>query len=99
MGAFLDGMNYIGTILAKALLVKRFNEGWERQLPRFLIGVIELAEFHRIHAEFALENSFSVSNPSERIRASIVSAFERLGSLKIFAISRSRCSMILKTSR
>jgi hypothetical protein len=27
MGAFLNGMHHIGTILAKALLVKRFDEG------------------------------------------------------------------------
>ena len=46
-----------------------------------------------------LENSCSVSNPSERIRASIVSARERFGSLKILAIFRSRRSMILKISR
>jgi transposase-like protein len=45
------------------------------------------------------ENSSWVSNPSERIRASIVSAFERFGSLKMLAISRSRSSMILKISR
>jgi hypothetical protein len=30
-----------------------------------------------------LENSSSVSNPTERIRASIVSALERFGSLKM----------------
>lgn len=45
------------------------------------------------------ENSSSVSNPNERIRASNVSAFERFVSLKMLAISRSRCSTILKISR
>ena len=45
------------------------------------------------------ESSSSVSNPSERIPVSIVSACERLGSLKRRARLRSRCSTILKMSR
>ena len=50
--ALLDGMNHVGTILAKALPVKRFDEGRERQLPGLLVGVIELAEFPGVHAQF-----------------------------------------------
>src|SRR5208282_2076129 len=53
MGAFLNGMHHIGTILAEALSVERFDEGTQRQLPRSLVGVIELAKFPGIHAEFA----------------------------------------------
>ena len=45
------------------------------------------------------ENSSSVNNPAKRTLASIASAFERFGSSKMPAISRSRCSMTLKTSR
>jgi len=50
-------------------------------------------------SELKLENSSSTSNPASRICASMVRALERFGSLNILAISRFRCSMILKTSR
>ena len=50
-------------------------------------------------SELERENSSSVSIPAARMRANIVRAFERFGSLNILAISRSRCSMILKISR
>ena len=50
-------------------------------------------------SELRLENSSSVSNPTERIRASIISPCDRFRPLKSRAISRSRRSMILKMSR
>jgi hypothetical protein len=42
-GALFNRMHHVGTILAKALLVKRFDECRQRQLPGLLVGVIELA--------------------------------------------------------
>ncbi len=60
MGTFLNGMHNIWTILTKALSVKRFDEGWQGQLPRFLVVVIELAEFLGVHTELARHLHMSV---------------------------------------
>ncbi len=60
MGLFLNGMHHIGTILPKAFSVKRFDEDRQGQLPRFLVGVIELAKSLGIHAELARHLHMSV---------------------------------------
>src|SRR5258708_30848286 len=53
-------MHHVGRILAKALLVERFDEGRQWQFPGLLVGVIELSELSWIHAKLACHLNMSV---------------------------------------
>lgn len=59
-GALLYGIPHVRSVFAKVLAVERFDKDRQRQLPRLLVGVIELTESVGVHSKLASHLHVSV---------------------------------------